>query len=126
MSDPDPNDDQNRRKRRRHHIPSASIVFVFCSICQYEGDPGLFSRLSPCLHSFHTTCVVDWLLGDSSCPSCRQAVLLRDEVPVPFVRQRVAESYLEDFDVDGEPVDGEPLVPGGPALPLPPPVPPVP
>ncbi|VDP45242.1 unnamed protein product [Heligmosomoides polygyrus] len=33
-----------------------------CAICMIEFEPGEKVRFLPCMHSFHQTCVDDWLM----------------------------------------------------------------
>eukprot|EP01071_Lankesteria_metandrocarpae_P003900 Lankesteria_metandrocarpae@DN3251_c0_g1_i2.p1 len=42
-----------------------------CPICRGDYTEEDLLRLLPCLHSFHQTCVDEWLKRDSRCPSCR-------------------------------------------------------
>ena len=111
--------EENSRKRRRVHSPSSSVEF--CSICHEDGSG--FSSLSPCLHTFHTDCIVPWLLRESNCPFCRQPALSRDGVPVPFALQSVADTYNPDQSVSDYVgvVDGALLGSGDSSPPLPPP-----
>ncbi|KAG0503037.1 hypothetical protein HPP92_003109 [Vanilla planifolia] len=43
-----------------------------CSICLGEYEDKEILRIMPaCLHSFHRTCIDEWLLKNSTCPICR-------------------------------------------------------
>ncbi|KAG6521609.1 RING-H2 finger protein ATL79-like [Zingiber officinale] len=43
-----------------------------CAICLAELEEGDLVRvLPPCSHGFHAQCVEAWLVGRSSCPTCR-------------------------------------------------------
>ncbi|KAH1033814.1 hypothetical protein J1N35_045988 [Gossypium stocksii] len=47
-----------------------------CSICLGEFAEGEKIRLVPkCSHVFHAMCIDTWLLSNSSCPLCRQALI---------------------------------------------------
>lgn len=48
-----------------------------CAICLTEFADGDRMRILPrCGHIFHVTCIDTWLVSHSSCPSCRQLVLM--------------------------------------------------
>ncbi|XP_021753248.1 RING-H2 finger protein ATL80-like [Chenopodium quinoa] len=48
-----------------------------CAICLTEFSDGEMMRVLPrCGHVFHITCIDKWLGSHSSCPSCRQLVLV--------------------------------------------------
>ncbi|KAF7067279.1 hypothetical protein CFC21_073187 [Triticum aestivum] len=48
-----------------------------CAICLAEFAPGNEVRVLPtCGHDFHAACVDVWLLSNSTCPSCRRALIL--------------------------------------------------
>ncbi|KMT01575.1 hypothetical protein BVRB_9g215710 [Beta vulgaris subsp. vulgaris] len=48
-----------------------------CAICLTEFADGDIMRILPrCNHVFHVTCIDTWLGSHSSCPSCRQLVLI--------------------------------------------------
>ncbi|KAJ8453064.1 hypothetical protein Cgig2_014827 [Carnegiea gigantea] len=48
-----------------------------CAICLSEFADGDLMRILPqCGHIFHVTCIDTWLTSHSSCPSCRQLVLV--------------------------------------------------
>lgn len=45
-----------------------------CVICMVEfqfGDP---IRFLPCMHTYHTECIDDWLMRSFTCPSCMEPV----------------------------------------------------
>lgn len=51
--------------------------FVECSICLAEFVEGDQIRVLPhCGHGFHVFCVDTWLASHSSCPSCRQVLVV--------------------------------------------------
>lgn len=74
-----------------------------CPICQMEmGDQeeelqdenAKTFRLTPCGHTFHTSCIVDWLRrGNTSCPTCRND---------PHRRQRSFVSREEEEELSEE------------------------
>ncbi|EPB73579.1 zinc finger, C3HC4 type [Ancylostoma ceylanicum] len=45
-----------------------------CAICMVDFEPGERVRFLPCMHSFHQTCVDDWLMRSFTCPSCLEPV----------------------------------------------------
>lgn len=46
-----------------------------CSICLEEFVRGeMITPLSPCSHTFHTACIVQWLQNKPTCPICRSTV----------------------------------------------------
>ncbi|XP_020186561.1 RING-H2 finger protein ATL80-like [Aegilops tauschii subsp. strangulata] len=48
-----------------------------CAICLAEFAPGDEVRVLPtCGHGFHAACVDVWLLSNSTCPSCRRALVV--------------------------------------------------
>ncbi|KAG7340943.1 ring finger domain containing protein [Nitzschia inconspicua] len=56
-----------------------------CSICLEKfkiGDKVSWSSNVQCNHTFHHSCVREWLLRNSDCPNCREYVLLVDR-PLP-------------------------------------------
>ncbi|KAK0393067.1 hypothetical protein QR680_000040 [Steinernema hermaphroditum] len=47
---------------------------VECAICMVEFENGDPIRYLPCLHSYHVSCIDDWLLRSFTCPSCLEPV----------------------------------------------------
>ncbi|KAL6652159.1 hypothetical protein ACP70R_011084 [Stipagrostis hirtigluma subsp. patula] len=48
-----------------------------CAICLAEFEDGESMRVLPqCGHQFHAACIDKWLRGHSSCPSCRQIIVI--------------------------------------------------
>ncbi|WKX94230.1 hypothetical protein Q1695_011469 [Nippostrongylus brasiliensis] len=45
-----------------------------CAICMVDFEHGEKVRFLPCMHSFHQTCVDDWLMRSFTCPSCLEPV----------------------------------------------------
>ncbi|OMP02300.1 Zinc finger, RING-type [Corchorus olitorius] len=61
-----------------------------CPICLGEFAQGDKVRILPnCSHGFHAKCIDIWLLSNSSCPLCRQALLAEE---VNFVVGRLSEN----------------------------------
>ncbi|CAH8260058.1 unnamed protein product [Arabidopsis lyrata] len=59
-----------------------------CLICLGDFEDGEKVRVLPkCNHGFHVRCIDTWLLSRSSCPTCRQSILL-DEQPSPMAVSR--------------------------------------
>ncbi|EEF52901.1 RING-H2 finger protein ATL8 [Ricinus communis] len=51
--------------------------FYDCAICLAEFAPGDEIRVLPqCGHGFHVSCIDTWLGSHSSCPSCRQILVV--------------------------------------------------
>uniref|UniRef100_A0A3Q3DTG2 RING-type E3 ubiquitin transferase n=1 Tax=Hippocampus comes TaxID=109280 RepID=A0A3Q3DTG2_HIPCM len=45
-----------------------------CTICREEYSPGESARKLPCLHFFHSECIVPWLELHDTCPVCRKSL----------------------------------------------------
>ncbi|OWZ04747.1 Transmembrane protein [Phytophthora megakarya] len=45
-----------------------------CCICLNDYEPSQSLRLLPCGHHFHKECVDEWLLVNSTCPTCRKSI----------------------------------------------------
>ncbi|XP_012280607.1 RING finger protein 11 [Orussus abietinus] len=45
-----------------------------CVICMMELLVGEEVRYLPCMHTYHATCIDDWLLRSLTCPSCMEPV----------------------------------------------------
>ncbi|XP_013785701.1 RING finger protein 11-like [Limulus polyphemus] len=45
-----------------------------CVICMGEFVIGDAIRYLPCLHTYHMTCIDDWLMRSFTCPSCMEPV----------------------------------------------------
>ncbi|XP_014674389.1 PREDICTED: RING finger protein 11-like [Priapulus caudatus] len=45
-----------------------------CVICMYEFQYGDTVRFLPCMHTYHTHCIDDWLMRSFTCPSCMEPV----------------------------------------------------
>ncbi|EOY34702.1 hypothetical protein QUC31_018318 [Theobroma cacao] len=53
-----------------------NLTVTDCPICLGEFAEGEKVRILPkCSHGFHARCIDTWLLSNSSCPLCRQALL---------------------------------------------------
>ncbi|XP_074287533.1 RING-H2 finger protein ATL80-like [Silene latifolia] len=58
-------------------VTDDSVEQTECAICLSEFTDGDLMRVLPhCGHVFHVTCIDKWLETNSSCPSCRQLILL--------------------------------------------------
>nr|XP_016450197.1 PREDICTED: RING-H2 finger protein ATL72-like [Nicotiana tabacum] len=50
-----------------------------CPICLGEFEQGEKLRMLPrCNHAFHVKCIDEWFSSHSSCPTCRQPLVLHD------------------------------------------------
>ncbi|QQP36868.1 Uncharacterized protein FKW44_022100, partial [Caligus rogercresseyi] len=45
-----------------------------CVICMIEFVVGDRVRYLPCMHTYHTDCIDDWLMRSFTCPSCMEPV----------------------------------------------------
>lgn len=45
-----------------------------CVICMAEFQVGDALRFLPCMHTYHMTCIDDWLMRSLTCPSCLEPV----------------------------------------------------
>ena len=45
-----------------------------CVICMIEFCIGDRVRYLPCMHTYHTECIDDWLMRSFTCPSCMEPV----------------------------------------------------
>jgi len=45
-----------------------------CVICMNEFVVGEMVRYLPCCHTYHKTCIDDWLMRSFTCPSCMEPV----------------------------------------------------
>ena len=45
-----------------------------CVICMIEFTVGDPVRYLPCMHTYHTECIDDWLMRSFTCPSCMEPV----------------------------------------------------
>ncbi|XP_047335975.1 NEP1-interacting protein-like 1 [Impatiens glandulifera] len=66
------NNNNNNNARSTSHITSGSC----CPICLEDLREGeVVRKLPTCRHSFHMTCIDQWLSQCGSCPLCRQQLL---------------------------------------------------
>ncbi|KAG5147210.1 hypothetical protein AAZX31_06G014400 [Glycine max] len=55
----------------------SAVKFADCAICLTEFAAGDEIRVLPqCGHGFHVSCIDAWLRSHSSCPSCRQILVV--------------------------------------------------
>ncbi|KAL1187886.1 RING-H2 finger protein ATL72 [Cardamine amara subsp. amara] len=60
-----------------------------CLICLGDFVDGEKVRVLPkCNHGFHVRCIDTWLLSRSSCPTCRQSLLLEQPSPMAVASRR--------------------------------------
>jgi len=45
-----------------------------CVICMMEFNVGESVRYLPCMHTYHVSCIDDWLMRSLTCPSCMEPV----------------------------------------------------
>ncbi|KAG7157613.1 RING finger protein 11-like [Homarus americanus] len=45
-----------------------------CVICMIDFTVGDRVRYLPCMHTYHTECIDDWLMRSFTCPSCLEPV----------------------------------------------------
>uniref|UniRef100_A0A0K8TT60 Putative ring finger protein 11 sid n=1 Tax=Tabanus bromius TaxID=304241 RepID=A0A0K8TT60_TABBR len=45
-----------------------------CVICMVEFSIGEAVRYLPCMHTYHVSCIDDWLMRSLTCPSCMEPV----------------------------------------------------
>lgn len=45
-----------------------------CVICMMEFNVGESVRCLPCMHTYHVSCIDDWLMRSLTCPSCLEPV----------------------------------------------------
>lgn len=46
-------------------------IYSQCAVCQHNFELGSEARLMPCMHLYHSDCIITWLVRSSSCPLCR-------------------------------------------------------
>ncbi|KAJ8305980.1 hypothetical protein KUTeg_016525 [Tegillarca granosa] len=61
------------------HLPSgvydgSSKKGKECAICMCDFVLGEGLRFLPCMHTYHKTCIDDWLMRSFTCPSCMEPV----------------------------------------------------
>ena len=67
------NEDRNWTLKNRVCI-TTMLIFSRCVICMIEFVFGDHVRYLPCLHTYHTKCIDDWLMRSFICPSCMEPV----------------------------------------------------
>ena len=53
----------------KQHVEDTS-----CTICCTDYEEGVHVSKLPCSHLFHTECIVNWLIENTTCPNCRAYV----------------------------------------------------
>lgn len=61
------------------HLPSGTYDGAArknkeCVICMIDFSVGERVRYLPCMHTYHTDCIDDWLMRSFTCPSCMEPV----------------------------------------------------
>ncbi|VVA97170.1 unnamed protein product [Arabis nemorensis] len=80
------------KKRALKQIPvglygpgTTNMKATECLICLGDFVEGEKVRVLPkCNHGFHVRCIDTWFLSRSSCPTCRQSLLLEQPSPPPL------------------------------------------
>ena len=57
----------------------AAATETECQICMEDATVDANFRMLPCMHSFHTKCVDEWLEGRTTCPGCSTEINLNDD-----------------------------------------------
>eukprot|EP00435_Cladocopium_sp_Y103_P073535 s126_g44.t1 len=66
-----------------------------CAICLAELLPGDDAQKLPCEHAFHTGCITQWLLRNSSCPlRCPERVLVPPKIQQPVQSEAAKQEEL--------------------------------
>ncbi|XP_026759632.1 E3 ubiquitin-protein ligase RNF181 [Galleria mellonella] len=70
-----------------------------CPICLKNFQSGDKAKKMPCLHLFHSTCILKWLERTNSCPFCRFELPTDNEGYEAFKKEKKrAEQRKEDLD----------------------------
>ncbi|XP_034401204.1 E3 ubiquitin-protein ligase RNF115 isoform X3 [Cyclopterus lumpus] len=64
-----------------------------CPVCREEYSSGESVRKLPCLHYFHSECIVPWLELHDTCPVCRKSLDGVDNSPPPTSEPPEARSF---------------------------------
>ncbi len=62
---------------RKSQCAYCSLIFATlsrCVICMIDFELNDKIKYLPCLHTFHQTCIDQWLLRSLSCPSCMEPI----------------------------------------------------
>jgi len=51
-----------------------SVKEKTCSVCQEDFQAGVMLRTLPCLHSYHSQCIDQWLAMQAKCPVCQHSI----------------------------------------------------
>ena len=74
---PSLDDVMNQKIRLEKVSPNASEIL--CKICMNDISPGEIARKSQCMHSFHPSCIEQWVkthAWNSACPDCDEPLLV--------------------------------------------------
>src|SRR5579863_5026519 len=71
-----------------------------CSICLGEAS----DMTTVCNHSFHQSCIDEWLEGYDTCPYCRHLLVIREENNEDYIDTNTHFAYDSDSDYDYEDV----------------------
>ncbi|CAN8070990.1 unnamed protein product [Agarophyton chilense] len=66
---------------------------VCCSVCLCSFEEGEFLRRLACGHSYHSSCLDQWLLTNATCPRCRKPARIHGEM----VRSSMSRRTLRAF-----------------------------
>jgi hypothetical protein len=76
-TDTDSDDDDTRRQCWLLENSSDGVaVAADCSICKDDNNTSQMSRMS-CEHSFHSECLLQWVILQRKCPLCRSCIVQR-------------------------------------------------
>lgn len=70
-----------------------------CSICLEEIHAAGQTRMLPCGHGCHTTCLSKWLARKNTCPMCRRIVPKepQDDPRIAFMFQLTMQTIKQDI-----------------------------
>lgn len=84
--------------KTKQHFPAMEALDSECYICLQEfveGDEMSISHNLECTHFFHKQCIVDWLVCDERCPTCRNNYLKEND------DNKMIGMGMEETDEDG-------------------------
>lgn len=62
-----------------------------CIICQEKIKQGEEISSLPCIHIFHTTCILPWIIKKNKCPLCGVEVNLRNLIGEEYIKEKTEE-----------------------------------